>query len=75
MNGFISFMASPAGRWTRAVAGLTLIVLGVLLAGLWWILAVIGAAPLLAGALDVCLFAPLFSLPFAGTKIRQNAQA
>ena len=75
MNGVISFMASPAGRWTRAVAGLTLIVVGALLAGLWWILAVIGVVPLLAGALDVFLFAPLFSLPFAGTKIRQNVQA
>ena len=75
MNGFISFMASPAGRWTRAVAGIALIVVGALLTGLWWILAVIGVVPLLAGALDVCLFAPLFSLPFAGAKIRQNVEA
>ena len=75
MNGFISFMASPVGRWTRAVAGLGLIVVGALLAGMWWILAAVGVVPLLAGALDVCLFAPLFSLPFAGTKIRQNVQA
>ncbi|HEY5457198.1 MAG TPA: YgaP-like transmembrane domain [Acidothermaceae bacterium] len=75
MNGFISFMASPAGRWARVFAGLALIVVGALLAGLWWILAAVGLVPLLAGALDVCVFAPLLSLPFAGTKIRQNMQA
>jgi Protein of unknown function (DUF2892) len=72
MNGVIRFMASPAGRWTRVIAGLALIVVGALVGGTWWILAGIGLVPLLAGAFDVCLFAPMLAMPLAGAKIRQT---
>ncbi len=34
------------------------------------IVAIIGAVPLAAGALDVCVFAPLFGLPFGGNDLR-----
>ena len=72
MNPFIAFMASSTGRGVRIVAGVALIVAG--LVGLQGttgvIVAVIGAVPLLAGLFDFCLFAPLFGCPLSGPKIR-----
>jgi hypothetical protein len=72
MNPIISFLASTTGRIVRIVAGLALVAWG-----LWGlggttgiVVAVIGAVPLLAGAFDVCLFAPLFSAPLSGPRIR-----
>ena len=72
MNPFVKFMASPAGRITRVVAGLVLVALG-----LWVIngtggiiVAVIGLVPLVAGLFDFCVFAPLFGAPLSGPKIR-----
>jgi hypothetical protein len=72
MNPFISFMASPAGRITRVIAGLALILWGLLgLGGTGGIVvAVVGAVPLLAGLFDFCVFAPLFGAPMSGPKIR-----
>ena len=72
MNPFVSFMASPAGRITRVVAGFALIVWGLLgLTGATGIVvAVIGMVPLAAGLFDFCVFAPLFGAPLSGTKIR-----
>lgn len=71
--GFVKFMVSTAGRLTRIIAGLVLIGIGlVMVHGTWGIvLAVVGAVPLLAGLFDVCLFAPLFGMPFAGGHVRQ----
>ncbi len=70
MNPFVSFMASPAGRITRIVAGIALIVWGLMgltgVAGI--IVAVIGALPLVAGVFDFCVFAPLFGAPLSGAK-------
>ena len=68
--GFFRFMASKTGRATRVVGGLVLIVLGAVLGGAGWILAVVGLVPLLAGAFDVCVFAPLARMPFVGDKLR-----
>jgi hypothetical protein len=79
MMGFATFMASGVGRGIRIVAGLVLIAVGGYLAfakanvGLGVILAVVGLVPLAAGALDVCIFAPLFRAPFSGAKVRQRA--
>lgn len=70
MTSFFAFMASTAGRVTRMAAGVVLIAVGVLLGGGWWALAVVGLVPLAAGILDVCVFAPLFRLPFAGAGLR-----
>ncbi len=71
MNPFVSFMASPAGRLVRIVAGIALVVWG-----LWGIgsttglvVAIIGLVPLLAGLFDFCVFAPLFGAPLSGPKI------
>lgn len=69
---FIKFMASGTGRIVRIVAGIALIALGLLsvqgTGGI--ILAVVGLVPLLAGAMDFCVFAPIFGLPFKGPDIR-----
>jgi hypothetical protein len=71
---FIRFLASTTGRWIRAIAGIILIAVGLLVVkdtgGI--VLAVIGVVPLLAGLLDVCLFAPLFGAAFSGKAIRDS---
>ena len=73
MNALFTFMASPAGRVTRVVAGLALILIGLLVVqGTWgWVLAIVGLVPLLAGLFDFCVFAPLARLPFGGKDLRQ----
>jgi len=70
----IKFLASATGRWVRIVAGVALIVAGVfaLQNTFGLILAVIGLVPLLAGVLDLCVFAPLFGAPLSGKAIRNN---
>ncbi len=72
MNPFIKFMASTTGRVTRVVAGIALVLWGLLgiggTAGI--VVLVIGLVPLLAGLFDFCVFAPLFGAPFSGPKIR-----
>ena len=73
MNPFIKFMASPAGRITRIVAGVVLVALGILMHSLGGIIvAVVGLVPLLAGLFDFCVFAPLFGAPMSGPKIRSG---
>jgi len=67
---FFRFMASSAGRGARVVAGLVLIVVGALIGGAGWILAVVGLVPLLAGTFDVCVLAPLIRKPFSGDELR-----
>ncbi len=75
MGPFVKFMVSPAGRLTRIVAGFALIA-----GGLFWVgggvgivIAAIGLVPLLAGSIDVCVFAPLFGYPLAGPAARAKA--
>jgi hypothetical protein len=72
MQGLFSFLASTSGRVTRAVAGVVLVALGLLAIGGigGYIIAIIGLLPLAAGLFDVCIFAPLASLPFGGSQLR-----
>lgn len=72
MNPFVKFMASKTGRILRIIAGIALIVWGLLgLSGTTGIIvAVVGLVPTLAGLFDVCVFAPLFRNPFRGEEIR-----
>jgi hypothetical protein len=72
MNPFVSFMASPAGRITRILAGIALVAWGLMgLTGTTGIVvAIIGLVPLVAGLFDFCVFAPLFGNPLSGAKIR-----
>jgi hypothetical protein len=74
MNPFVSFMVSTTGRIVRILAGIALITWGLLGLGgsVGIIVAVVGAAPLLAGLSDFCLFAPLFGGPLSGSKIRAS---
>ena len=73
MNALFRFLASPAGRVVRVVAGIVLISVGLFLVqGVGgWILTIIGLVPLGAGLFDRCVFAPLFGLPFAGPGLRR----
>ena len=75
MNPFVSFMASTTGRIVRIVAGFGLIALGFLGIGgvAGPVVAAIGLVPLIAGAVDVCVFAPLFSSPITGPEIRSGS--
>jgi hypothetical protein len=72
MNPFVKFLASPAGRIIRSLAGLALIAWGLLglAAPTGIVVAVIGIVPLAAGLFDFCVFAPLFGAPLSGQKIR-----
>ena len=74
MNPFVKFMASTTGRVVRVVAGLALILWGLMGLGgtVGIIVAVVGAVPLLAGIFDFCIFAPLFGGPLSGPKIRSG---
>ncbi len=71
---FVKFMAGPIGRWARVIAGAAIAALGIYLGADAWtvVLLVIGAVVFLAGALNVCLFAPLFGAPFNGRQALQS---
>jgi hypothetical protein len=69
---FSKFMASTAGRSVRVLAGVALIVVGGVLGGGWWVLAVVGLVPLAAGVLDICLFNVLFGQPLTGKAVRAS---
>jgi hypothetical protein len=64
--GFARFMSSLAGRLLRIVAGIALIVVGLVMVhgtgGI--ILAIVGLVVLAAGSFNFCIFAPLFGGPF-----------
>jgi len=70
--GFSKFMASTAGRAVRIIAGVALIVVGGILGGSWWALAVVGLVSLAGGALDICLFNVLFGQPLSGKAVRAS---
>ena len=65
---FAHFMSMTAGRAIRILAGIALILVGLLLVkgtgGM--ILAVVGVLPLVAGLFDFCVFAPVFGAPLWG---------
>jgi hypothetical protein len=71
---FAQFMATGLGRALRAIAGIVLIALGVMIVqGTWgYLLAVIGLVPLLAALFNVCLIAPLLGAPFSGRAVLQR---
>lgn len=76
MRGLFTFLASPAGRVTRIVAGVALILIGLFVVDgpISWVLEMVGLVPLLAGVFDFCVFAPLAGLPFVGSKLREELQ-
>jgi hypothetical protein len=71
-TGFAQFIASPAGRILRIVAGGVMIGAGASHGGTGGtVLAIAGVAPLAAGVFDVCLLSPLFGGPLRGEDIRR----
>mgnify|MGYP001821663859 FL=1 len=66
--GFVNFMRSNAGRLLRAVAGIALILIGLLAVGGTGgvIIAIVGLVPLAAGIFNFCLFGPLFGVDLWG---------
>jgi hypothetical protein len=74
MNLFIRFMASPAGRILRLVAGAGIIAWGLMVTGgdTGKIIAAIGMLPILTGALNICVVAPLLGGPLSGSKVRAS---
>jgi hypothetical protein len=73
MNWFVKFMVAPAGRITRAAAGAAIIAAGLIgvTGTLGDVIAALGVVPLVAGVFDICVFAPIFRLPWAGARIRR----
>lgn len=64
---FARFMAGPIGRGARVVVGVVLFIIGLSIGSVGgWILAIVGVVAFLAGALNVCLIAPLLKAPFSG---------
>lgn len=74
MKNIFGFLASPAGRIIRAIAGIVLISVGLGMVGgtSGAIIAVIGVVPVAAGVFDFCIFAPLFGYPFWGKELRAH---
>ena len=66
----IKFLGSTAGRWTRGIAGVALIIWGAAIGSSAWALILLGVIVGAAGVMDVCLLAPLFGKPFNGKKLR-----
>ena len=73
-SGFVRFMAGPAGRIIRIVAGLALLVWGLAdRAGIpGAITAAVGVLGLLTGVLNVCVVSALLGGPFRGSRIRDS---
>lgn len=64
---FARFMAGPIGRGVRVIAGIVLIAWGISTGSTGGvILDVLGAVVFLAGALNLCLIAPLLKAPLSG---------
>lgn len=70
-SSFAQFMASPAGRVLRVVAGAGMIAGGISMDSNGGnALAVVGAVPLSAGLFDICWLSPIFGGPLKGKDIR-----
>jgi hypothetical protein len=72
--GFARFMASPAGRILRIVAGLVLLYVGFNVVGGGWGMALeaFGVVAILAGTLNLCLIAGLIGAPFRGRDVLKS---
>ncbi len=70
MHAFIRFMASPAGRILRIVAGSAIIAWGLIMVDgqNGQILAVAGLLPILTGVFNICVVGPMFGKPLSGSK-------
>lgn len=71
---FAAWMATPAGRGLRIVAGIALIGagLGVVRGVTGALLAVIGVVPIIAGLVNWCLLAPILRVPIRGADAQER---
>ncbi len=71
---FAKFMAGPIGRGIRIVAGVVLILLGLISVGGVGgiVVAIVGLAAVLAGAFNYCMISPLIKAPFWGKDALQK---
>ena len=71
-SGFAHFINSRAGRVTRSIVGLALIIWGITqlahISGI--ILILVGLIPLSAGLFDLCIVSALLGGPLSGKKVR-----
>jgi hypothetical protein len=68
---FGQFMASTAGRVTRGVIGIALILAGLSVGGVaGWVIGAFGAVLLAAGLLDFCLITGLIDNIWSGREVR-----
>jgi hypothetical protein len=68
---FGQFMASTAGRVTRGVVGIALIVAGLLVGGVGgWVLGGFGVVLLAAGLFDFCVITGLIDNIWSGREVR-----
>jgi Protein of unknown function (DUF2892) len=63
MMELVRLMQTPVGRAARVALGVVLIAVGLILGGGWLTLAIVGAVPIIAGSVGLCLLAPLFRAP------------
>ena len=68
MENLVYFLSTGKGRFFRIVLGLNLLWLGAYVFEQPWVMAV-AAIPILTGALNICLFAPLIQEPLRGSKL------
>lgn len=70
----VNFIVSENGRWTRAILGLTAIMLGLLVitSSVRYLFIGVGVVAVAAAWFDVCLIALLFGKPIAGSRLRQE---
>jgi hypothetical protein len=68
-------MATPTGRITRIVAGIVLIVVGILVTEVVarYVLIVVGIVVISAGVFNFCGIAPLLGAPFFGKKLTKKS--
>jgi len=68
---FGQFMASTAGRFTRGVIGIALIVAGVLVGGVGgWVLGAFGIVLVAAGLFDFCVITGVIDNIWSGREVR-----
>lgn len=68
--GFARWMSSPLGRLARILFGLVLILMGLSVqTGMGFFVAAVGLLPIVAGVMNLCLFAPFFGGPLFGSDL------
>lgn len=75
-SAFGSFMAGIYGRLLRIVAGVALIAWGISMQSAGgYVIAIVGAVPLVAGALDYCVITGLLGGLWTGSSVRERTNA